>query len=180
MAQGGVQIQFVAGTIRDEDQERLRRMLFRVTRGKALTHFSLPYDQQGQQRCVYMVVYQDGDTMRDRVQKICDSFMGSRFEISNLGDPLFRELATVRAQIHSDIKLLKTSKMQLQGYLQSINGKCDGKEPSLLEIFHHFVAKEKSIACVINMMSLNSNTYVGFVWCPVALEPDVKRELAEF
>lgn len=43
-AQGGVQIQFVAGTIKDEDQERLRRMLFRVTRGKALTHFSLPYD----------------------------------------------------------------------------------------------------------------------------------------
>lgn len=30
------------------------------------------------------------------------------------------------------------------------------------------------------MMILSGNTYVGFVWCPVAQEADVKRELAEF
>lgn len=31
-----------------------------------------------------MVVYQDGDVIRDRVQKICDSFMGQRFEVPPL------------------------------------------------------------------------------------------------
>ncbi len=37
--------------------------------------------------------------IRDRVQKICDSFMGSRFEIPSLGEELFAEHGRVRTQI---------------------------------------------------------------------------------
>lgn len=36
---GGVNIAFVAGTIRGGEQDRMNRMIFRVTRGKALTYF---------------------------------------------------------------------------------------------------------------------------------------------
>jgi hypothetical protein len=39
----GVSISFVAGTILDVECDRMRRMLYRITRGKALTHF-LPFD----------------------------------------------------------------------------------------------------------------------------------------
>lgn len=46
--EGGVQIQFVSGTIRDDESDRMQRMLFRITRGKALTHFSQPFTQDGQ------------------------------------------------------------------------------------------------------------------------------------
>jgi len=35
----GVSISFVAGTIKDDECDRMRRMLYRITRGKALTHF---------------------------------------------------------------------------------------------------------------------------------------------
>jgi hypothetical protein len=42
----GVSISFVAGTILDSECDRMRRMLYRITRGKALTHF-LPFDQDG-------------------------------------------------------------------------------------------------------------------------------------
>ena len=31
-----------------------------------------------------MVVYQDGSLIRDRIQKICDSFLGQRFEVPPL------------------------------------------------------------------------------------------------
>lgn len=37
--EGGVQIAFLAGSIREGEQERMTRMLFRVTRGKALTYY---------------------------------------------------------------------------------------------------------------------------------------------
>ena len=33
------QISFASGTIRQEDKERLQKLLFRTTRGKALTYF---------------------------------------------------------------------------------------------------------------------------------------------
>lgn len=73
--EGGVNIAFVAGTVRGGEQDRMNRMIFRVTRGKALTYFK-EFKQDGVARVVYMVVYQDGAIIRDRVQKICDSFMG--------------------------------------------------------------------------------------------------------
>lgn len=56
IASGGVNIAFVAGTIRGGEQERMNRMIFRVTRGKALTFFK-EFKQDDQARCVYMVVY---------------------------------------------------------------------------------------------------------------------------
>ena len=37
--EGGVNISFVSGTIKDSEKERMTRLLFRVTRGKALTYF---------------------------------------------------------------------------------------------------------------------------------------------
>jgi len=56
---GGVNICFVAGTINDGDEPmRMARMLFRATRGKALTHFAeKPFMQDGKQKITYMVVF---------------------------------------------------------------------------------------------------------------------------
>lgn len=66
-----------------------------------------------------------------------------------------------------DRHLLRTSRIQLKEYLKSINGKSDQLEPSLLEVFYHFVAKEKSIYVALNMMKLRDSTYIGFIWAPV-------------
>jgi hypothetical protein len=127
-----------------------------------------------------MVVYQDGAMIRDRVQKICDSFMGSRFEIPSLGDSLLQEYERVRNQIQEDRSLLRVSKAQLKEYLRSINGDCNQDTPSMLEVFHNFIAKEKAIYCALNMMKLRETTYIGFIWAPLELEVVIKQELSEF
>ena len=75
-------LQFVAGTIKDGETERMRRMLFRATRGQALTHFRT-FEQDGVAKVTYLVVFQSMGKSRDRIQRICDSFMGQRFEIPN-------------------------------------------------------------------------------------------------
>jgi len=93
--------------------------------------------------------------------------MGSRFEIPGIGEPLFKEHERVRNQIIEDRQLLKTSRIQLKEYLRSINGTSDILTPSLLEVFYHFVAKEKSIYVALNMMKLRDSTYIGFIWAPV-------------
>ena len=62
---------------------RLKKMVYRATRGKALTHFEDLVnadlrDYTGSVnlslRTVYVIVFQDGQTVRDRLSKICDSF----------------------------------------------------------------------------------------------------------
>lgn len=79
-----------------------------------------------------------------------------------------------------DRSLLRTSKAKLREYLQSINGDSNDFTPSLLEVFFHFVAKEKAIYTAINMMKLQSNTYIGFIWAPVSKENDIKEHLSQF
>merc|ERR1719469_302398 len=62
-------------------------MLFRITRGKALTH-SEEFWQGGVvgsvEKVAYLVVFSAAGGNKERVQKICDSFMGQRFEIPDM------------------------------------------------------------------------------------------------
>lgn len=50
------EIQFISGTIKAEEQERLKKLIFRSTRGKALTFFN-DFEQLGVIKTVYMVVF---------------------------------------------------------------------------------------------------------------------------
>ena len=66
----------------------MKKLLFRATRGKALTYFS-DFDVKGtlgeiQHKSVYIIVFQDGRMIRERIIRICDSFMGQRFDLPQL------------------------------------------------------------------------------------------------
>ena len=104
---GGVS--FISGTIRQEEEDRLKKMVFRATRGKALCH-TRTFSQDGVDKVVYMVVFQDIANTADRVQKICDSFMGQRFDVPELA-----RVAEVTTQTTKDITksrdLLRTSEL---------------------------------------------------------------------
>jgi len=117
----GGKVSFVAGTIKDGEQDRMKRMLFRVTRGKALTHFhEFIQPVTGETKAVYLVVYANLKTMRDQVQKICDSFMGQRFEIPDFG-LIGDQTHETRVDISKAEGLLTTSEQTLREYLKSIN-----------------------------------------------------------
>ena len=86
---GGVRITHIAGTIDVNEKDRLKKLLFRATRGKALTFFSdfkteskvVAGQKTLRDKSVYIVVFQEGKQMREKIMRICDSFMGQRFEI---------------------------------------------------------------------------------------------------
>lgn len=67
-----------------------------------------------------MVVYQDGTVIRDRVQKICDSFMGQRFEVPPLNQ-IRQSMAQTFVQIEKAEGLLKMSVSTLSEYLRTVN-----------------------------------------------------------
>jgi hypothetical protein len=49
----------MAGTIRNEERERMIRLLFRISKGKAFTCFGEPFLHEEHSKIVYMVVYQE-------------------------------------------------------------------------------------------------------------------------
>jgi hypothetical protein len=91
-------LSFFAGTIKHEETERMKKMLFRSTRGLALTHFKL-YSQNEVEKAAYLVVFSGSGGNYDRVKKICDSFMGQRFDI-----PDMNQLDNKRMDVENNIK----------------------------------------------------------------------------
>lgn len=59
-------LQFIAGTIKHDEQERMKKMLFRNTRGKALTYFKT-FQQDGGEKVAYLVVFNASGGNKDRV-----------------------------------------------------------------------------------------------------------------
>lgn len=175
------EIQFISGTIKAEDQNRLKMLIFRATRGKALTFFA-DFQQGGVTKTVYMVVFQDISGTSDRVQKICDSFMGQRFDIPELGR-VAGVIENTTKEVTKSRQLLNTSVYQLKQYLYDINNNRDeqgNERASTLEIFAWFVAKEKAIYNALNMMKSRSSTYIGFLWAPIEKEHVIQETISYF
>lgn len=79
MESKSINIQHVAGVVEQTEIERLKRLIFRSTKGKSYMYIQEYHDDEnlGQaKRSVYIIVFWDGNHIRDRIQKICDSFSG--------------------------------------------------------------------------------------------------------
>jgi hypothetical protein len=75
VAQDSEMLQYVSGTIQEREKERMKRMLFRITKGMALTHFE-EFEYEGETRCAYLVMFSGVGRLREKIQKLCDTFMG--------------------------------------------------------------------------------------------------------
>ena len=67
------------------------KMIFRATRGKVLSYFSdntftlRDVNNKDRDRLVYVLVFQQGDFLADRVSKICSSFTGKIYNLPEDG-----------------------------------------------------------------------------------------------
>jgi hypothetical protein len=80
----------VAGVVAQEEVARLRRLIFRATKGKSYMHIESyqvdesdddEEDECPEVRSVYIIMFLDGQSIKERIKKICDSFHGERFAI---------------------------------------------------------------------------------------------------
>lgn len=133
----------------------------------------------------YLVVFSAGGGNRERVQKICDSFMGQRFEIPDMTG-LDEVLFEIKTKITKSKDLYNTSNGQLKDYLFEMNQSSSrAKEQSTdlistLEIYKWFVAKEKAIYNALNLFKLHKQTFIAFMWIPAEKEAIVSESLTEF
>jgi vacuolar-type H+-ATPase subunit I/STV1 len=100
---GAINIRQVAGVIEQEELPRLRKLIFRGTKGKSYIYtqtIEAPegQEEEGKSRAVYIIVYWSGNHIRDKLYRICDSFTGARFDIPSLND-MRNEIQRTNAQI---------------------------------------------------------------------------------
>ena len=111
------------------------------------------------------------------MEKICDSFLGKRFEIPQL-HKIVEFATTTASNIIKSNALLETSIFQLKSYLYEINH--NNQEASTFLVYQCIVAKEKAIYNALNMMKTRGSNYIGFIWVPVEREEAVINMILSF
>lgn len=78
----------IAGVIDFVEIERLKRLVFRITKGKSFvfTHDFVDQARSGPIKSVYIVMFWDGDLIRDKILRIVDSFNGNRYEVPDMSE----------------------------------------------------------------------------------------------
>lgn len=86
-----MRIAYFGGTINKSEQLTFKRLLFRATRGKAYSYFfdiHIPdYDRMAsvrdhEDRVVYIVVFEEGGYLNEKVKRICLNVADNMFEIN--------------------------------------------------------------------------------------------------
>lgn len=100
-------------------------------------------------------MYWDGDLVRDKIQRICDSFTGNRYELPDM-QQMQSEIARVAQRIEDARNVYIQTQSALKDQLVIFN-KLDANhqledEISTLYIYKMFLAKEKALYQTLNMM----------------------------
>ncbi len=189
-----VAISYLAGTIAKDEMFRFKKMVFRATRGKALTYFR-DLDQSGltdytgaldnKLRTVYVIVFQEGQHLRSRLQKICDSFMGRSVEIPHSfgQQELVTKLKELDRRILEAKHIIGLTRMRLKDYLKEMQKasqrmvQYDANSISLLEIYRLFLQKEKTLYSTLNKFKKEDKLFLGFCWIPRAENLTIMRQV---
>lgn len=164
-----LRVAHMTGTILQNEKSRMQRLIFRATRGTAMVCFRdiqkpiIDYKGSRQFKCVYVIIFQQGDYFEQKLIRIADSFLGNRFQVNQ--DNYEEELNDAKRNL-KDIKgMAKTCYTQIESYLKSVNT-LEGSHVSKIQLYKLYLVKEKGIYETINKMKHGHNFFFGAFWIP--------------
>ena len=151
----GISIGHIAGTIHVDEVDRMKRMIFRATRGKALSYFkeiktpTIDFTGRKIHKAVFVVLFQEGDYMRKRITSAADSFLGQKFEIPTSG--IAKKIEEIHRNLDNTKEVKRVTSLQMKKYLNAINHKYE-TFVSTVEMNKWLILKEQSIYNNLNKM----------------------------
>jgi vacuolar-type H+-ATPase subunit I/STV1 len=180
-----VNIQHVAGVIDQDEIERLRRLIFRSTKGKSYLYMKNYDDEDGilkTKRSVYIIVFWDGNHIRDKIQKICDSFSGNRYELPEIAS-IPGKIEEIKNSIENAKNVYDRTRTFLKEQLRNFDKISDSDDSeqqgkaSTIYIYKMFLAKEKALYQTLNQMKWQNQSFIGYFWAPLEKENDIRQQL---
>jgi V-type H+-transporting ATPase subunit a len=166
-AAANITVGHIAGTINKDEELRFKKLIFRSTRGNALTYFEdfnqpiKDYYGQGIAKSVYVVIFQEGGSLREKIIKICDSFLGERFDIPQGG--VADKINEINAKNNDTRNFRGTTNDEVRNYLTKIN-RMENSNASVIQLYKWFVIKEKALNENLNKLKMGDRLLVGLFW----------------
>jgi len=162
--------------------------VFRATKGKSFV-FNDYFEQQGDQRnayarptkSVYIIMFWDGQQVREKIQRICDSFTGNRYELPPMNQ-MDSEIQRVSQRIDDAQNVFDQTKTSLKDQLVIFNrldvNDRQNDDISTIYIYKMFLAKEKALFQTLNMMKMQNTTFIGYFWAPAEEERNIMDKIS--
>ncbi|CAG9314003.1 unnamed protein product [Blepharisma stoltei] len=180
----------LAGIIDKEDMVRFKRMVFRVTRGNALTIFhdieeplKDPKTDEPLEKSVFFILYQGDEQsiISNKLARICDTIGIRRYDVPSDQEQLATDFRQNEDEINTNNEVAQRTKENIMGLLQKLASTKHSENPcSLIEEQRLFIIKEKAIYHNLNMFTIQNNIFYGNCWCPKSQEQSVIGILNEF
>lgn len=177
---GGISVGHIAGTINKDEELRFKKLIFRATRGNALCYFDdfrVPIKDFYGNEChksVYVVIFQEGGSIREKIIKICDSFLGERFDIPSGG--VHDKISEINAKINETRNVMGATNDEVRKYLLNVN-RTENTDSSVIQLYKWFVIKEKALYENLNKLKMGDRLLVGLFWCPTSQTRYISDEI---
>jgi len=141
-----VNIERVAGVVISDELPRLRKLIFRITKGKSFMYSEqyIDTDDNNKSKSVYIITYYDGAHTRDRIFKVCDSMTGQRYNLPELSQ-MGSDIEKLKITIQNQQSVFYSTKGHLRQQLLDFDKNIGGEGSSTIYFYRMFVAKEKAL-----------------------------------
>ncbi len=164
------ELNFISGIIKAEDDMRMKRMIFRASRGRAIpTFFDLTLEDKLNQtkveKKIFNIFLQGGtqNVLAKKIIQICDIFGASRFTIPKRED-LASEINNVQQDIYDKKNYLKTVETSIKDFFKDKIG--ENNQPGRYDMYKLYFLQEKLLFSNLNKCKLRGNFIDGEVWIP--------------
>jgi len=164
------ELNFISGIIRAEDDMRMKRMIFRASRGRALpSFFDLTVEDklthQKIEKKIFTIFVQGGaqNFLANKIIQICDIFGASRFTIPKRED-LQNEINNIQQEIYEKKEYLKTVETSIKEFFKDKIG--ENELPGKYDMYKLYFLQEKLLFSNLNKCKLHKDLLDGEVWIP--------------
>jgi V-type H+-transporting ATPase subunit a len=167
-------LNFIAGVIKAEDDLRMKRMIFRISKGRAIpTFFDLMTENKlikmKVQKKIFSIFFQGGveNVLLGKLLKVCDLFGASRFNIPRR-EEMANQINQLQQEIYEKKTFLKQAETSIKDFFREKIGISLGTEiqAAKYELYRLYFKKERLIFFNLNKCILRGNFIDGEVWIP--------------
>jgi len=173
----------IAGIIDRDEVQRMKRIIFRASRGNALVHSiqiekSLK-DYSGVEipKDVYIITFQEGESLRAKLTRVCESFNSDNFQIPTEG--YHDKVQDVKTKIKETRYLINTTTNEMKLYLEKVCKMSDtsffGLGISRLSLYKMVTEYDRSVYNNLNKLMSKKALFQGYFWSTSFTNDILKR-----
>ena len=180
MGENIIKVSSIIGTIEMAEKERFKKLVFRATRGNAFTHFKdfdkpvVDYFGNSVLKTVYVVMFSEGEAIRDKLTRLWDSFLGEKYEIPTGG--IDDKIVEIKGKIAETKQIITVTKEEIRKYLYSINA-FEESQVSSIQIYKWFIRKEKCLYTSLNKLKPGNTLLFGLFWLPDSKKDELNNKI---